>query len=159
MPALLQSWLDELQTDGLHLAAAPAAGANQNLWCISIPSDEPITKGDLLDFLRSARAIRSAQAIAQPVRPVTFYAWHDEFAGQLRFSTACCTPHTLPFGANLTLVDDPSEIVASFFRSPYRNGIPLHELQDCTLEETVRAHLPEAILLKVWAVELCALAT
>jgi hypothetical protein len=42
MEALLQSWLDELRSDGLHLAAEDFAGANENLWCISVSADQPI---------------------------------------------------------------------------------------------------------------------
>lgn len=114
---------------------------------------------DLLAFLQSAIAIRRDQALSQPVRPVTFYAWHDEMAGQLRFSTACCTRDTLPFGAQVTLVETPSEMVAAFLRSPYRDGISWNELEECTQEEAEPASVRDAFMLRVWAVDLCAIAT
>lgn len=155
MGPLLQSWLDELQSDGLHLAPEAAAGANENLWCISVASDQRIAAPDLVAFLRSAVAIRRELASRQPVRPVTFYAWHDEMAGQLRFSTACCTLDTLPFRAKVVLVDDASEIVAAFGRGRYRAGIPLDELEESTAPRT---NAPP-FALEVWAVELCAAAT
>lgn len=154
MEALLQSWLDELRSDGLHLAAEDFAGANENLWCISVSADQPIAGADLLAFLRDAVVIRRDVAARQRVRPVTFYAWHDEMAGQLRFSTARCTRDTLPFHAKVVLVDDPSAIVAAFARSVYRVGIPLNELQDSTLAPARNT----PFTLEVWAVELCPVA-
>jgi len=149
---LLQEWLDELRADGLKLSTEPGAGANQNLWCVSLPSTEAIAVRDVLEFLQSAMAVRRELASVQPVRPVAFYAWHDEMAGQLRFSTACCTRNTLPFRAKVRLVDDPVEIVTAFLQSPYRDGVPWNELEDSNGNGVADAPAEE-VDLKVWAVD------
>lgn len=98
--------------------------------------------------------IRRELAEAQPVRPVTFYAWHDEMAGQLRFSTACCVISALPFGAKVRIVQDPQEIVTAFVRSPYRDGIPLSELKIVPDDPSTASALDDTPILCVWAVAL-----
>jgi hypothetical protein len=143
-----------LRADGLFVSEEPGAGANQNLWCISLPSTEPVTAGEVLAFLRSALDIRRELVAAQSVAPVTFYAWHDEMAGQLRFSTARCTRDALPFAAKVQLVDEPDEIVGAFFRSSYRDGIPWTELEEVPFEGEVVSASAGALCLSVWAVAL-----
>lgn len=152
MNPLLQTWLTELRADGLFVSGEPGAGANQNLWCISLPSNEQIPAGDVLAFLRSALDIRRELVFARSLAPVTFYAWHDEMAGQLRFSTACCSRDALPFAAAVQLVDEPDELVGAFLRSPYRDGIPWTEMEEAPPDgNEVTAHTK---CLKVWAVAL-----
>ena len=153
MRSLLRGWLDELRADGLHLSQESGDGAVQNLWCMSLPTSEPVTASDLLAFLESAMVIRRELAQSQPVRPVTFYAWHDEMVGQLRFSTACCTRTTLPFRAEVRVVDEPDEIIAAWISSPYRDGIPCTELEEVNPEAD--GPLPEASprCVTVWAAE------
>ena len=151
--ALLEAWLEELRVDGLHLTEESAAGARQNLWCMSLPSSEPLTEADLLAFLRSAMVIRRELAHSQSVRPVTFYAWHDEMAGQLRISTACCTKTALPFGTVVRLIDEPDEIIASFLSSPYRDGIPWSDIKESLAGDDEPPPSAEPLNLAVWAVE------
>jgi len=154
MKPLFRTWLEELRADGLHLSPEPGDGANQNLWCISLPSSEPVTTAELVEFLRASMAVRAELVALQSVRPVSFYAWLDEMAGQLRFSTACCTRNTLPFGARPALLDDPNELAEAFARSPYRDGIPWSELREGRREAFAddRSVL-DAGELKVWALE------
>ena len=59
MKPLFRTWLEELRADGLHLSPEPGDGANQNLWCISLPSSEPVTTAELVEFLRAAMAVRA----------------------------------------------------------------------------------------------------
>jgi hypothetical protein len=151
---LLQAWLTELRADGLFLSDEPGAGANQNLWCISLPSSEQIPAGEVLAFLRSALHIRRELVASQSLAPVTFYAWHDEMAGQLRFSTACCTRDALPFAAWVQLVDEPDEIIGAFLRSPYRDGIPWTEMEDAPPDGNGVTVHTNPLCLKVWAVAL-----
>ena len=153
MNLLLQSWLEELRADGLHLSG-DHGGANQNLWSISLPSGEQITADDVLAFLQSAVDIRRELAASQALRPVTFYAWHDEMAGQLRFSTACCTRAELPFRATILLVDAPNEIVGAFMRSPFRDGIPWDALHETPPEGADAERTNDTPSLRVWAVDL-----
>lgn len=155
MNRLLQSWLDELRADGLHLSEEAGSGARENLGCVSLPSLEQVGVGELVTFLQSALEVRRELAAAQPFGPVTFYAWHDEMAGQLRFSTACCPSSALPFSAKVLLVHDPHLIVAAFVQSPFREGIPWNELGEVASEKTADApRLGETLGLSVWAVEL-----
>jgi hypothetical protein len=149
---LFQEWLDELRADGLKLSAEFGAGASQNLWSVSLPSTEAIAVQDVLEFLKSAMAIRRELASLQSVRPVAFYAWHDEMAGQLRFSTACCTRERLPFRAKVQLVDDPLEVVTAFLQSPYRDEIPWNEFENSTRKDPTDAS-SDKVDLKVWAVD------
>lgn len=152
MKPLFQEWLDELRADGLKLSAEPGAGASQNLWCVSLPSTEAITVQDLLEFLESAMAIRRELVSSQSVRPVAFYAWHDEIAGQLRFSTASCTRETLPFRTKVRLVDDPREVVTALLQSRYRDGIPWNEFENSNRTESTGASSGK-VELDVWAVD------
>lgn len=149
---VFQAWLCELKADGLQLSAAHGAGAHENLWAISWPSSEHLVLSEIVEFLWSALKIRRELAALQSVRPVCFYAWHDEMAGQLRFSSACCTRATLPFGAQISLVDDPDPIAAEFIRSHYRDGIQNSELEQASFEEPSSS--VSAFVLRVWAVEL-----
>jgi hypothetical protein len=151
---VLLSWLDELREDGLQLSAETGSGANENLWCVSLPSPNQFDVDELVAFLRSAVVIRRELAISQAFRPVTFYAWHDEMAGQLRFSTARCASSALPFGAKVRLVPEPRSIVVEAFQSPYRDGIPWEELHEVPFEETTAPALSGVSCLDVWAVEL-----
>jgi hypothetical protein len=112
------------------------------------------SKSTNVSFLHSAVNIRRELAAAQPFRPVTFYAWHDEMAWQLRFSTACCAGGALPFRAKVMLVHDPREIVAAFVWSPYRNGIPWSELEVVPGDPSVAPALDDKPTLSVWSVTL-----
>jgi hypothetical protein len=123
MNADLQQWLSELRHDGI-VFAGDHGGADANLWSISLPSTSAIPADDLATFVLAAAAVRAELVALQGIAPVTFYAWHDEMAGQLRFSTARCTSDSLPFSAAIQLVDHPAEIVRCFLSSPYRDGLP-----------------------------------
>ena len=85
---------------------------------------------------------------------MTFYAWHDEMAGQLRFSTACCASSALPFRAKVQLVHDPRQIVNAFVTSPYRDGIPLCELEVESEDHSAASSLDDTPALSVWSVTL-----
>jgi hypothetical protein len=119
-----------------------------------LPSSDPVTASELVEFLRAAMAIRGELVALQSVRPVSFYAWYDEMAGQLRFSTACCTKNTLPFGATLALLDDPNEIAEAIAQSSYRDGIPWNELREEPFDaDDDHPSVLDAGDLRVWAVE------
>ena len=149
----LDAWLEELHSDGIYLAEEPGSGARENLWCISLPEELGLQESDLVEFLYRAMEVRRNLAKAQPVRPATFYAWHDDMAGQLRFSTAHCNNDNLPFGAATVLVADPDEIVREFLDSPYLHGIPWEELKEVPYDEPEES-LPQPPPFAVWSVEL-----
>lgn len=123
-------WLEELRNESLAFPSDPLGGASANMWCLSFPPEDTLVAGDLVEFLVDVAAVRRELVAAHNADPVTFYAWHDEVAGQLRFSTARCSPDSLPFGYRVRLVDDPAEIVEDFLASPYRDGIPWTDVDD-----------------------------
>jgi hypothetical protein len=154
MQAELQQWLAELRNQGVALPNDALGGANENLFCLSLPHGCPVSASDLVAFVVEAVAIRQELVAPLATGPVTFYAWHDEMAGQLRFSTARCTAPSLPFGGPIVLVDHPREIVDEFLASPYRDGIPCSELVECESAEIDADELDTAEPsepLKVWA--------
>ena len=152
---LLQEWLSKIRREQLVLSEVPGAGANENLWCVAIPSTANVDVDELVTFLRSASAVRRDIVHEQNAHPVSFYAWHDDMAGQLRFSTARCTTSALPFGCPIELVDDPEPVVREFLQSGLRDGIPWRELKadlrDAAGGPDDSGHSPA---LKVWAIQL-----
>ena len=151
MNADLHQWLSELRTDGV-VFADEYGGANANLWSISLPSTSAVSVDDLAAFVLAAAAIRAELVAVLDVAPITFYAWHDEMAGQLRFSTALCTCESLPFAVGIQLVEHPEEVVRRFLSSPYRDGVPWSTMR------TDGAHSPDEVaeeaegdVLQVWA--------
>lgn len=148
----LNEWLNELRRQPVVLAGGPGAGAVENLWCISVTEAEAREAGGaaFTRFIRSARDIRTAQVAAQDYSPVSFYAWHDEMAGQLRFSVARCAVEDLPFGAPVTVVDDVRTVVRDWVTSPYLGGIPFSELKELTREEAEATPDPPPVAIRVW---------
>jgi hypothetical protein len=129
MHPLLRRWLKELESEPVHLGPDPGSGAQENLSFLSIPSDRSdITADQLVEFLRAAQRCRIQQATRTGGGPVVFYAWHDEMAGQLRFSVARGTLADLPFRDRVEIVSDVREIAAEYLASRYRDGIPYAEL-------------------------------
>ena len=153
MNAELQQWLSELQTDGVVFADAHG-GANANLWSISLPSTSALSADDLAAFVLAAAVIRAELAAVQGIAPITFYAWHDEMAGQLRFSTARCTPDALPFSTAVQLVEGPVEIVQRFLSSPYRDGLPWSTMRVGGEQKEGVAKEEREEVLRVWAKQL-----
>jgi hypothetical protein len=128
MDSLLTRWLDELRRDPVHLGPDPGSGAQENLWSVNIPTDRSdLTAEHLVEFLLEAQRCRLQQATRTAPGPVVFYVWHDEMAGQLRFSVARGTLAQLPFAAPVEIVSDIGEIVTGYLASRYRDGIPIAE--------------------------------
>ncbi len=59
---------------------------------------------------------------------MTFYAWLDEQASQLRFSLVSGCGRPLPFGAAYDDSVALEQVVMSFLAYPFHDGIPIHEL-------------------------------
>jgi len=81
----------------------------------------------LTDFLVSAAEIRLARARQQGISPAAFYAWDDEMAGQLRFSTVPGRGDVLPFGPSVERVPAPSHIVREALSTLRPGTIALNE--------------------------------
>jgi hypothetical protein len=132
MDPLLEGWLAELGSSPVVLGAAPGSGGAENLRMIDVPEGSDIDADQLLGFLREAQRVRLSQAVRAGVTPVVFYVWHDEMAGQLRFSLARGTADSLPFGARVELVPDLRNIVESYLNSDTRRGVPWEQLEDAS---------------------------
>ncbi|MGA4994286.1 hypothetical protein [Nonomuraea bangladeshensis] len=66
--------------------------------------------------------------------PVTFYAWYDEQAGQLRCSVASVEPHNLPFRGGFRPVDSPVPVVALMAADPLPGVVPWTDLREVSDE-------------------------
>ncbi len=151
MDPLLAGWLTELRGSAISLDAELGSGALENLWTIAIPKDHAtIGEDELMEFLREAQRVRLSQATKLRLDPVVFYVWHDEMAGQLRFSVARGTAEELPFGARVERVADLRQIVRSYLHSEFRHGIPWDQLAEAELDES-EGGLEEHVV-RVWAV-------
>lgn len=110
----MQSWIESLIAHPLVFGQDADADAIENMVGIGRGElDSPVAEEEVVRFLDAAIEVRRGQ-VGQGVRPVTFYAWHDEQAMQLRFSVVRCTPVTLPFGARVEIVPDVRSIVRAF---------------------------------------------
>ena len=67
--------------------------------------------------------------------PVTFYAWYDEQAGQLRCSVASVEPGDLPFRGTFQLVDSPVPVLALMGADALPGVVPWTDLQEVAAEE------------------------
>ncbi|MGI5267924.1 hypothetical protein ACQEUU_02085 [Nonomuraea sp. CA-218870] len=67
--------------------------------------------------------------------PVTFYAWYDEQAGQLRCSVASVEPDDLPFGSCFRAVDDPAPVLALMAADVQPGLVPWGDLREVSAEE------------------------
>jgi hypothetical protein len=148
---IVAEWQRLLERDELVVSDAVGSGAIENMRALSIPSSASVAPEELASVFQQVLARR--RSLAASVRfPVTFYLWHDEMAGQLRFSTAHCTLGTLPFSASLDLLEDPRIVLTDFLGSSYRDDIPWEHLtESSSATNTEDAPLPR---LKVWAVPL-----
>lgn len=99
------------------------------------------------EFLASASTISLGHARDAGVSPVTFYAWCDEQAGQLRFSIAPCNSDKLPFGARVRLMRDPGPIAKLAVAAS--DLIPWEDFDDVSCNDVPEeADLPHIM---VWA--------
>ncbi|WP_084962757.1 hypothetical protein [Thermoactinospora rubra] len=67
--------------------------------------------------------------------PVTFYAWYDEQAGQLRCSVASVEPGDLPFEGRFRTVDDPAPVLALMAADAQPGVVPWADLREVSAGE------------------------
>lgn len=123
-------WLAEMSAESLELPEGTGAGAIANMWSMSFGAERLPDSAELKRFIDGALELRRSQAQKFEGAPLTFYLWHDEQAGQLRFSVARCMPGTLAFRRSLTAASSMDEIVDEFLASTRVDGrIPWSELE------------------------------
>ncbi len=151
MQMTFDDWISEMTADGLELPDGAGAGAAENLWSLSFSADKLPSAADLTRFIDAAVNVRRSQADNIGVKPATFYLWHDEQAGQLRFSVARCLPDSLPFGCAVAPADAADEIIGNYLASSSVGGlIPWSELGEVGFDEH-ETNKAQPYRLRVWA--------
>jgi hypothetical protein len=87
-------------------------------------------------------------------RPVTFYAWYDEQAGQLRCSVASVEPDDLPFGGWFRPVDSPMPVLALMAADAQPGVVPWADLSEVSAEEAASLDEQVEYSFPVFAVKL-----
>lgn len=103
----------------------------ENTRSISMSSEQAActSVGQLTGLLDEVRAaFWSSVASERGLPALTFYAWVDHQAGQLRFSVTSL--QELPFGTAIEVSDDPERVAQEFLASPYVDGVPWEELEE-----------------------------
>lgn len=139
-------YLREVVTAPVYIGSAEtdlAEEVNRNMWWISVTRHqaETLTQEDFRTFVDEVTENRHRQVEqAEAGHGLIFYLWFDEQACQLRFNLVSDFHDRLPFGCSLKYVETPDEIIESFLKSPYHDGIPLTRSRRDPLDEVV----PEA---------------
>jgi len=132
-------------------AHCTSSKVTEHLWSLSFSADKLPSKADLTGFIDAAVELRKAQAESIGMKPATFYLWHDEKAGQLRFSVARCLPDSLPFRCAVAPADAANEIIGNYLASNRVDGvIPWSELEPIGVDEP-ETNKAQPYSLRVWA--------
>ncbi|MFF4775509.1 hypothetical protein [Microtetraspora fusca] len=128
LPALVRSYLDE---DLLVNPDQGRAETEANTLWIGLPDggfDAGAVRAALIHVGAGLRE-RFGSREGPPAFPLTFYAWHDEQAGQLRMSMRSAPPDGLPFGARHRPVCEPDEVLASALADTSPGSVRWEELR------------------------------
>ncbi|MFZ4739640.1 MAG: hypothetical protein ACOYLE_00570 [Bacteroidales bacterium] len=104
----------------------------QNSISIGLTSEQAknTSSHDILMFLSKVKLNRQKQLIQSDLKiDLIYYLWLDEMAGQLCFNFINSHHSKLPFGCELNFVDSERDIIDSFLKSSYLDGIPFEELK------------------------------
>lgn len=102
----------------------PASEVRTNTWTYSVAGSDREQAPEVIAALRDVAEGLRLRLQSSATRG-KFYAWYDEQAGQLRCSLTSL--HSLPFGAALREVADPSEILHIALSDPHPGAIDLSE--------------------------------
>jgi hypothetical protein len=135
--ALLWSYLDEaLELD----RDDPRREWSSNTVWYGVPPG-PIDRAEVCAALREvARQLRVRFRNAGS--PVTFYAWYDEQAGQLRCSFASVDRNNLPFGGSYRAVDGPEPVIDLLVANPHPGLLRWDELRPTEDSTTADPPMP-----------------
>jgi hypothetical protein len=114
---------------------------------------QEISVDEMLAYLSKVKNNRHNQLIDSNIQfNLIYYVWFDEMAGQLRFNFINSNHSNLPFGCELEFVQLEEEIVATFLRSDYLQGITWDELTliEKDTEPTAENEPGEFYILKVF---------
>ena len=126
--------------------------------------DNMMTFGFVPTDLNSGSVERALLAVGQRLGerfadvsgPVTFYAWYDEQAGQLRCSLASVSPDALPFGGPFRPVGVPGQVLARMVADQSPGSVVWEDLEAGSDEEAVEASGEDRYWFPVFAVDVAA---
>lgn len=122
------AWLIEVSADTVVVRPDDVVGeATANLWSFALSREqaEVVSVRDVVEFACQVEASRRKWLLHHNRGPMTLYWWHDEMAGQLRFSLVSSVHKTLPFGCNVVAAESIEAIAEDWLSSPYLFGLPV----------------------------------
>ena len=129
-------WLCEIESASLEWEGERDALAVHNMQMLGMSQAElgEQSASELTTFIETARRVFAAK-LAGATRPMLFYAWFDEMAGQLRISaTVGHSWQDLPFACRLDAARDPAAVVAQLMAASTLEGIPFAEVEEVDWE-------------------------
>lgn len=145
-------WLAEVATDAVVVRPDDIeTEARCNLWAFTLtPEQVPfVTPTDVESFATVVADSRRAWLITHGIDSMTLYWWHDEQAGQLRFSLVSASHGRLPFECEVVLATSLHEITVSWLASSHLRGISWDELRALGPDEMPPD--PPPTVLPVWS--------
>ena len=130
--------------------------ANGNQWSFSITPEiaAAASVADVETFAAAVADARRAWLSARGAGPMVLYWWHDEQAGQLRFSLVSAVHGRLPFRSRVIPAASFRLIAEEWLKSPYLDGIPWAELRPLAAGEEEQEAWPPPPSLRVWSSQL-----
>lgn len=150
------NWLHEVASDAIVINPTDINNeCHSNMWSFSLSPEQlaTVTHEDIATFIRAVASARSRQLRNYQPGSMLFYCWHDDMAGQLRFSLVSGSHGFLPFGCTVEVIHDLRRIIDSWLASPQNQGILWHELQPVDAPEIVGKE-PVNYTLQVWVMPL-----
>ena len=125
-PKYLDDWFsDAVDGDVVVDPAQINREANENLRYFAIGRGKSAPDLEaLVSFVAKVVEARSEHLRERRSRSMTMYWWHDELAGQLRYSLVCSSHRRLPFAAPVKRLDTVRPILEDWLASPWLRGIP-----------------------------------
>ena len=128
-------WVEKVGADAPTVDPTDViAEARDNKWMFSLSAEEAtsITAEDVEIFIDAVTEKRAEwlRQYGLEAGAMIFYCWHDDQAGQLRFSMVSASHGFLPFGCQLEGVEELRVVVEEWLRSPYLEGISWEELEE-----------------------------
>jgi hypothetical protein len=149
---------DRVTTDALNVHAE--AVPNMRSFSLTRAQAAVVGTEHVADFIRKVLRLRSIlfQHRGLPAEQMVFYCWHDDQAGQLKFSMVSACHGVLPFGIVLQQVENVETIIESWLTSPHLHATPRQgaELADESLSKVDSEFLtaangePRKSVLEVW---------
>jgi len=143
-------WLPEVTADPVVVCPNDiGAEARGNLWSFSLSANQAaaVCVADVIRFAGQVAEARRAWLATHKVGQMVLYWWHDDQAGQLRFSLVSAVHARLPFGCKLVAAKNLDSIVQQWLGSPHSHFIPWSDLQRLAVGEAE----PPVPPLSVWS--------